>query len=117
MAVITPGRAGCTFDGETAGTDLAVLTEMAVPIVDATGDATVGDDTGNGIAGVDVRTGALAAAAAARARTASSNEPSSSKVFALPFPDALGSSAGVAGTGADCAAVVGWTTAPAAPIG
>jgi hypothetical protein len=94
--VITPGRAGCTFDGATAGTGLAVRTEMAIPIV----DVTAGEEAGRGIAGVDPRTGVPDAGVAEDVGGLANNGPASNIVFPPPSHGDSGSLAGgAAGTG------------------
>jgi hypothetical protein len=106
---VPPGRAGYTLEGDTAGADLAIRTEMAVIIGDDVGDRGAvaglgGGDTGaggvadTGNAGVAVRPVTLAALMAC-ARTALSIEPSKRTVFPAPFPDVPGAPVKVAGTG------------------
>jgi hypothetical protein len=80
------------FDGETAGTGLAVRTEMAVPIA----DATAGEEACKGIAGVDVRTVVADAGVRKDAGGLANNGPANNIVCPPPFHDDSGSLVGVA---------------------
>lgn len=94
-------------------------TEMAVPTAGVACFETTGV-AGWGIAGVGLRTGvsatgtataAAAAATAARARTASSIEPSSKRVFGLPYADAPDASVAFAEAGSLRATAAGFLLA------